>query len=55
MTNERAAQVLIAAYSIISKSCGEYNKSTLTSYEIACSKAVGLLMNTPDIIEETEG
>lgn len=54
MTNERAAQVLIAAYSIISKNCGVYNRPTLTDYEIACSKAVGLLMNTPDIIEETE-
>lgn len=50
MTNERAAQVLIAAYSIISK----YNQTITTNHEIACSKAVGLLMNTPDIIEETE-
>lgn len=51
MTNERAAQVLIAAYSFIVNQCD--NQFT-NSYEIACSKAVGLLMNTPDIIGEIE-
>ena len=51
MTNERAAQVLIAAYSFIVNQCD--NQFT-NNYEVACANAVGLLMNTPDIIEETE-
>lgn len=51
MTNERAAQTLIAAYSFIFNQC---DKFFIDNYEIACAKAVGLLMNTPDIIEETE-
>ena len=51
MTNERAAQVLIAAYSFVVNQCD--NQFT-DNYEVACAKAVGLLMNTPDIIGETE-
>ena len=51
MTNERAVQVLIAAYSFIVNQC---DNQFIDNYEIACAKAVGLLMNTPDIIEETE-
>lgn len=51
MTNERAAQTLIAAYSFIVNQC---DNQFINNYEIACSKAVGLLMNTPDVIGETE-
>ena len=51
MTNERAAQVLIAAYSFIVNQC---DNQFIDNYEVACAKAVGLLMNTPDIIGETE-
>lgn len=51
MTNERAAQVLIAAYSFI---INQRDNKFINNYKIACAKAVGLLMNTPDIIGETE-
>ena len=51
MTNERAAQTLIAAYSFIVNQCDQF---FIDNYEIACAKAGGLLMNTPDIIGETE-
>ena len=49
MTNERAAQILVAAYPFIIKQCDD---QFINDYEIACTKAIGLLMNTPDIIEE---
>ena len=51
MTNDRAAQVLIAAHSFIVNQCE--NQFT-DNYEIACARAVGQLMNTPDVIGETE-
>ena len=52
MTNERAAQIFVVAYPFITNQC---NDQFINDYEIACTKAIGLLMNTPDIIEETEG
>lgn len=51
MTNERAAQVLIAAYATVADEC---DSQFADNYEIACAKAVGLLMNEPDITGETE-
>lgn len=51
MTNEQAAQVLIAAYFFITKQSDNQFRG---KYEIACAKAVGLLMNTPDIMGEAE-
>lgn len=52
MTNERAAQVLVAAYSFIVNQCDD---QFVNNYEVACTKAIGLLMNAPDIIGEEEG